>query len=138
MLRILTEFGKVLTASKKMGEDKSLGQLLDNPMILLEVRSLLWVATEMAKRIGNLSEVEAYLNSHAEEDEKSILEGMKDAGRAMLEDILSQGGIPKCASCGNIKCPICRECHKCGGDSKRDHEVMHSPFGGAPSKGEPN
>lgn len=134
MLRILMEFGKALTASRKLGEDKGF-ELFQNPSILLEVRSLLWLAAEMAKRIGSVKDVEAYLSAHADEDEKTVLDGMKNMGLALVEEILTQGGIPKCTRCGQMVCPICRECHDC--DKSKTHDLGHSSFG-IPRKGAPN
>lgn len=134
MLRILVEFSKTLAASRKLGEDKGL-ELLQNPAILLEIRSLLWIASQMASRIGGSKEVESYLSAHAEEDEKTVLDGMTETGRELLEDLLAQGGIPKCASCGHLVCPICRECHDCS--KNRHHDLGHTPFA-PPGKGAPN
>ena len=133
MLRILIEFGKTVAAAKQLGDDRNY-ELLQTPAVLLEIRSLLWVASEMAKRIGNLDTVDAYLKAHSEEDEKSIRDGMAQTGRALMEEMLAQGGIPKCEKCDRIVCPICRECHICG-DKGKPHE--HTPF--APTgRGAPN
>jgi hypothetical protein len=89
----------------------------------------------MAKRIGSIKEVETYLQAHAEEDETVVLSGMKDMGRAMLDEILTQGGIPKCTICGQMVCPICRECHDC--NKSKHHDLGPNPFA-PPGKGAPN
>lgn len=129
------EFGKTVAAAKQLGDDRDY-ELLQTPTVLLEVRSLLWIATEMAKRIGNLDAVDAYLQVHSEEDAKSIREGMAQTGRALMDELLAQGGIPKCAKCDRIVCPICRECHICG-DKSQPHDFVHPPFK-APGSGAPN
>jgi len=135
ILRILMEFGKTVAAAKQLGDDRDY-ELLQTPTVLLEIRSLLWIATEMAKRIGSLDAVDAYLQLHSEEDEKAIREGMAQTGRALMEEVLSQGGIPKCEKCGRIVCPICRECHICG-EKSQTHDFAHTPFK-TPGSGAPN
>jgi hypothetical protein len=129
------EFGKTVAAAKQLGDDRSY-ELLQTPAVLLEIRSLLWIATEMVKRIGSLDAVDAYLKAHSEEDDKSIREGMAQTGRALMEEVLAQGGIPKCEKCDRVVCPICRECHACG-DKSQPHDFGHIPFA-PPRKGAPN
>lgn len=131
MLRLLMEFGNVLAASRKLGE-KAGYELLQTPTILLEIRSILWIATQMAKRVGSREEIEAYLSKHSEADEKAMFDGMAEAGKAMLEEVLAHGGIPKCTSCGQIVCPICKECHSC--TKNQDHDLVPNPFGNPGSK----
>jgi hypothetical protein len=131
MLRLLTEFGKVLAASRKLG-DKSGYELLQTPTITLEIRSLLWIAMQMAKRIGSNEEVEAYLKKHSEADEKVIFDGMSETGKAILEEAMAHGGVPKCTSCGKVVCPICKECHSC--TNNLGHDMIPNPFGNPGSK----
>lgn len=125
MLRLLMEFGKTLLASRKLG-NKPGYELLQSPTILLEIRALLWIASQMAKRVGSREEVEAYLKRHSEADEKTIIDGMAEAGKAILEDVLAHGGLKKCPSCDDMICPICQECHKC---TKSTTHESTTPFG---------
>ena len=126
ILRLLLQFSKLLAASNKLG-GKAGYELLQSPLVLVELRSLLWIATEMGKRIGSIAEVEAYLNGHNETDETTLIEGMKQSGRELLEEVLEHSGLPKCTSCGKLMCPICRECHECSTD--KNHKLTHTPFG---------
>lgn len=133
MLRLLMEFGKALLASRKLGNQAGY-ELLQSPTILLEIRALLWIASQMAKRIGSKEEVESYLETHREEDEKAILDGMIEASRALLDDVLAHGGLKKCPSCSDLICPICQKCHKC--TEGKDHGTLN-PFD-FPSNEKPN
>lgn len=126
MLRLLLEFSKALLASRKLGEKPGY-ELLQNPTILLEVRNLLWISSQMSKRIGSSEDVAAYLDKHKEADDKAILDGMAEAGRALLDEVISHSGLKRCSSCNELVCPICKECHNC--NHSKDHE-MSNPFGG--------
>ena len=54
---------------------------------------------------------------------------MKKAAEEVLNAALEHSGVPKCSSCGRVKCPICRECHACSKDTNLDsHNV--GPLGG--------
>ena len=59
----------------------------------------------MAKRVGTYSEVENYLKSHEREDEETVLDGMKQVTMEILNAALEHSGVPKCLSCGKLKCP---------------------------------
>lgn len=131
MLRIMVEFNKVLSASREIG-DKHGFELIQTPTVLVEIRSLLWIAHEMAKRLGGPSVVDPYLQAHAEEDKRAVRDGMKETGKELIDEMLAMAGIPKCPKCDHLICPICRECHTCEKDETHGHE--HSVFGVTGSK----
>lgn len=124
MLRLLVQFTKLLAASNKLGDPGGY-ELLQSPLAVVELRSLLWIATEMGKRIGSISEVEAYLATHAQEDEKVINEGLIQSNRSILEEVLENSDLQKCEKCGSPRCLTCQECHNC--ESELDSAPKHTP-----------
>lgn len=135
MLRLLSEFGRLLSASMKIG-NKPGYEVLQTPTIISEIRTLLWMASEIAKRVGPQEELEAYLAKHAKADEKVVLEGMSKAGTAFFEEALAYGGVSKCTICGKLMCPICQCCHNC--EKREEHQVSSTPFDLSKGGGAPN
>ena len=128
ILRIMIEFNKVLSASRQIGDNKGF-ELIQTPTVLLELKSLLWIAQEMAKRIGDVQTVETYLKAHFDEDRKVVREGLRESGKELVDELLAMAGIPKCQTCGHLVCPICNVCHNCDRDKSHgfDHSMMGLP-----------
>lgn len=133
MLRLMMKFGKTLLDAQKLGS-KAGFELLQTPTVLLEVRALIWIASQMAKRIGSREELSSYLKQHEEADEKSILDGMAEVDKALLDEVIAHGGLKKCTSCDGMVCPICQECHACNkGTTHETSNPFGFPGGGAPN-----
>jgi len=98
-------------------------EVLQTPTILVEIRTLLWIASGMAKRLGSLVEVEDYLAEHAEEDERTVLAGTTELEKTLIAEALARSGVPRCPKCHEPTCPMCRECHSC--EKRESHS---SPF----------
>jgi hypothetical protein len=136
MLRLMFAIGANLMATRKLGEQTHWDQMVNDPKVLLEIRTLLWMASRMAERIGNFDEVLTYINSHESEDEQAILDGMKEDSRKIIESLLKAGGVPSCPKCNKTVCPVCRECHDCDESAnKRPHDIFSGEGFGFGRKG---
>lgn len=134
MLRLMFALGDNLQATRKLGEQVHWYELVNDPKVILEIRTLLWMASSMARRIGGHDEVLAYIRAHEDADEKAVLDGMKEDS-AQLVTLLKAGGIPSCSKCGKTVCPLCGECHGCDESAKDKPHDIFSTGGGFGQKG---
>ncbi len=135
MLRAAVEQQRILRSASLLRSDTSLANILAQETMMDVLDDLLFFATQMGEKLGDVSVVKAHLAVHEEDDEKQLIEIREANHRKKQEEYAKRSGAGgllsalvaaraasgspgACDVCGRPLCADCGHCHHHDGDKK--------------------